>query len=57
MWLDHKGMGDVVKSGSHVDYIKDHYGIDWVSNAWNAAKVIDRCGEESHILNADVIEV
>ena len=48
-----KDMGEVVKSGSHVDYIKDHYGIDSVSNAWNAAKVIDRCGGESHILNAD----
>jgi len=52
-----KGMGEVVKSGSHVDYIKDQYGVDWVSNAWNTAKVIDRCGGESHILNADVIEV
>ena len=39
-----KGMSEVVKSGSHVDYIKDQYGVDWVLNAWNATKVIDRCG-------------
>ena len=52
-----KDMGEVVKSGSHVDNIKDQYGVDWVSNAWNATKVIGRCGGESHILNADVIKV
>ena len=37
-------MSEVVKRGHHVDDINDQYGIDWVSNAWNATKVIDRCG-------------
>ena len=37
-------MSEVVRKAHHVDDIKDQYGIDWVSNAWNARKVINRCG-------------
>lgn len=50
-------MAEIVTTPAAVEKLRNTYGIDWVQGAWNARRIINKYGGESHPLNAIVTQL